>query len=262
MTTRINNVFSNLKAQNRAALVTFIMGGDPDLQSCSNLLAALPDAGADIIEIGIPFSDPMADGPTIQAAGLRALSAGVTLKHVLKLVADFREKNQKTPIILMGYYNPLYHYGVSDFCRDAKEAGIDGLILVDLPPEEEGEVLPDANRSGLSLIRLIAPTSTGERLAMLTRSASGFVYYISVAGITGAKSAAASSLKEAIASLRRHTNLPVAIGFGIKTAQQAKEAAQIGDAVVVGSALVEQFQQHGHKAAVDFVSSLAAAMKR
>ncbi|MDX2113553.1 MAG: tryptophan synthase subunit alpha [Alphaproteobacteria bacterium] len=262
MTQRIEKAFNTIKGENRAALVTFIMGGDPDETGCRALLDGLPDAGADIIEIGMPFSDPMADGPTIQAAGLRALASGATLAKILAMVADFRTKHPATPIILMGYYNPVYHYGAEKFCRDAKQAGADGLILVDLPPEEEAELLPFIHAEKLSLIRLIAPTSMGERLGRIVASASGFVYYISVAGITGAGSATKASLEAAVKQLRAHTALPIALGFGIKTTEQAKEAAQLADAVVVGSALVERFHEQGAKAALSFVNSLAAAMKR
>ncbi|MCE2926859.1 MAG: tryptophan synthase subunit alpha [Rickettsiales bacterium] len=262
MTTRINNVFSELKSQNRAALIPFIMGFDPDEKASRELLKALPDAGADIIEIGLPFSDPMADGPTIQAAGLRALNAGATARKILSMVEDLRKQNQTTPVILMGYFNPIYCYGCEAFCKDAAKAGVDGLIIVDLPPEEEAELTSSIVSNKLSLIRLVAPTSLDDRLEHLMHSATGFVYYISVAGITGAKSATKDSLSSAISNLRRHTKLPIAIGFGIKTAEQANEAAKLADAVVVGSALVERFHQDGHDSAIDFVRSLAAAMKR
>lgn len=258
MTNRIETIFAKLKGK-RAALIPFIMGYDPDAKTTAELLEALPDAGADLIEIGIPFSDPMADGPTIQAAGLRALSAGATVAKILELVKNFRKKNNETPIILMGYFNPIYRYGNEKFCRDAAAAGVDGLILVDLPPEEEGELTPHLGT--IKLIRLIAPTSTGERLKLLTKSASGFVYYISVAGITGAKSASADSLKAQVAAIRKATTLPVAVGFGIKTPTQVKEVSQIADAVVVGSALVDVLQKSGKEAAITFVKELAVALK-
>ena len=257
---RIETVFSTLKGK-RAALIPFIMGYDPDAKTSMALLEALPAAGADLIEIGMPFSDPMADGPVIQAAGLRALSAGASVSKILEMVRAFRKTNQDTPIILMGYFNPVYRYGNERFCKDAAAAGVDGIILVDLPPEEEGEIRAPLEASGLKLIRLIAPTSLEDRLPMLTQSASGFVYYISVAGITGAKSATAASLKNALHKIRTATTLPIAVGFGIKTPEQAKDVAQLADAVVVGSALVEVLQRSGRDAAVAFVSSLSAALK-
>jgi len=261
VTSRIETTFANLKGK-RAALIPFIMGYDPDAATTSALLEALPAAGADIIEIGMPFSDPMADGPTIQAAGLRALSAGATVAKILELVKTFRKKNDTTPIILMGYFNPVYRYGNEKFCKDATAAGVDGIILVDLPPEEENEMTPYLNASGLKLIRLIAPTSTGDRLKLLTKSASGFVYYISVAGITGAKSASADSLKAQVNEIRKNTSLPVAVGFGIRTAAQVKEVAQIADAVVVGSALVDVLHKSGKDAALNFVKELSAGLAR
>lgn len=259
MSQRIETTFANLKGK-RAALIPFIMGYDPDAKTSAQLLDALPAAGADLIEIGMPFSDPMADGPTIQAAGLRALDAGATVAGILELVKTFRKKNSDTPIILMGYFNPVYRYGCETFCRDAAAAGVDGLIIVDLPPEEEGELPPHLAASGLKLIRLIAPTSTGERLARLVKSASGFVYYISVAGITGAKSADMDSLKTRLGDIRASTSLPVAVGFGIKTPQQAQEVANIADAVVVGSALVDILHRSGKNAAIALVKEIAAKL--
>ncbi len=262
MTERLNSIFSHTKSQNRAALITFMMGYDPDEAASSALLAALPEAGADIIEIGMPFSDPMADGPVIEAAGLRALAAGASLAGILRMVAQFREKNAYTPIILMGYFNPVYRYGCETFCRDATKAGVDGLIIVDLPPEEESELTAPMRAHGLHFIRLIAPGSDEARLGKLCASAGGFVYYISVAGITGAKSATHASLSDNIARIRRHTQLPVAAGFGIKTPEQAKQAAQLADAVVVGSALVEKFHSSGQAAALAFVRELAQAVAK
>ncbi|MDX1975130.1 MAG: tryptophan synthase subunit alpha [Rickettsiales bacterium] len=262
---RIQNKFAALRSEKRAALIPFIMGYDPDLATSKALLEALPKAGADLIEIGIPFSDPMADGPVIQAAGLRALKAGATLKKILALVADFRTNNQETPIILMGYYNPIYRYGVNQFCKDASDAGVDGVIIVDVPPEEELEVKPCLEGSGLSLIRLIAPTSDDARLSRLMDSATGFVYYISITGITGAATANADELTEKLARIRQKTNLPVAVGFGIKTAEQVKQVAPLADAVVVGSALVSLIEQSGKnavKAASEFVAELARGTKR
>lgn len=267
MSQRIEATFAKTRAANRAVLVPFIMGYHPDAATTAALLEALPVAGADIIEIGIPFSDPMADGPVIEAAGHQALSQGATLAGILGLVHGFRKKNAEVPVILMGYYNPIYRYGVEKFCKDAADAGVDGVIIVDLPPEEDDEMRPDLQKSGLNLIRLIAPTSDDKRLPLLAKSASGFVYYISVTGITGAKSAENTSLKAQVDHLRGFTKLPVAVGFGIKTAQQVKDVAAFADAVVVGSALVDTIaKQSGKdacvKAASEFVSSLAKGLPR
>lgn len=239
MTFRIKKTFAKLRAEKRAALIPFIMGYDPDADTTAALLDALPGAGADLIEIGMPFSDPMADGPVIQAAGKRALAAGATVAGILELVRGFRKKHADTPIILMGYFNPVYRYGNEKFCKDAAAAGVDGIILVDLPPEEEQEIRPYLDSSGLKLIRLVAPTSGDDRLPLLAESASGFIYYISVTGITGAKTADAGALKSKIEHLRMFTKLPIAIGFGIKTAEQVKQVSAFSDAVVVGSALVD-----------------------
>ena len=271
MTSRIENTFEALKQKNRAALIPFIMGFDGGQQLSEELLDVLPAAGADIIEIGIPFSDPMADGPVIQAAGKRALDAGATLPGILELVRSFRKKHADTPIILMGYYNPIYRYGGEKFCTDAVAAGVDGLIIVDLPPEEENELRPYLTATGLKLIRLIAPTSAGEdhkgRLPMLSASAGGFVYYISITGITGAASADAGALKGQLDNLRSYTKLPIAVGFGIKTADQVAQMAQFADAVVVGSALVnviaaQKDSTSAVSAAKDFISSLAKGLQR
>jgi len=263
MSQRIEKTFEKLRAEKRAALIPFIMGYDPDVAACAAILAGLPAAGADIIEIGIPFSDPMADGPVIQAAGLRALKAGATLAGILKLVKEFRSKNTDTPIILMGYFNPIYRYGNEKFCKDATAAGVDGIILVDLPPEEEQEMRPYLDASGLKLIRLIAPTSGNDRLKLLCASASGFVYYISVTGITGAKAADTGTLKTKMAQLRQYTQLPIAVGFGIKTVEQVKQVAATSDAVVVGSALVDAIskQKDAAAAASRFVTDLAKCLK-
>lgn len=263
MSARIESTFSALKGK-RAALIPFIMAFDPERATTLAAMHELVAKGADILELGVPFSDPMADGPVIQAAGLRALEAGATLKGVLALVAEFRQKNTHTPLILMGYYNPMYRYGAEVFCADAAKSGIDGIILVDLPPEEEQELTPYLQKQGLKLIRLIAPTSLATRAKALCASASGFVYYISVAGITGAKSADAQELAAQMAQLRQHTHLPVAVGFGIKTAQQVKEVAKVADAVVVGSALVDAMHKAGKaaasKAAGEFIAPLSAAL--
>lgn len=259
MSDRIEKTFAALKGK-RAALIPFIMGYDPHMKASQAMLEALPEAGADIIEIGMPFSDPMADGPVIQAAGLRALAAGGNVTGVLAMVKSFRMRNNTTPIILMGYFNPIYRYGNEKFCKDAASAGVDGLIIVDLPPEEEGELTPHLQSSGLKLIRLIAPTSDDARMELLCKSASGFVYYISVAGITGAKSASSSELESRIGRLREHSGLPIAAGFGIKTTEQVRAAAKIADAVVVGSALVDIQNKSGQDAAINFVKTLAKAL--
>ena len=243
MTTRIDRRFADLRAEGRAALVTFLMAGDPDPQTSLQVIAALPAAGADVIEIGMPFTDPMADGPSIQAAGLRALKAGMTLKKVLQLVTDFRAKDDKTPIVLMGYYNPIYVYGVDRFLEDAKRAGVDGLIVVDLPPEEDSELCLPALKAGLNFIRLATPTTNDKRLPKVLTNTSGFVYYVSITGITGAATPDYSKVATAVKRIKAHTDLPIAVGFGVKNAQSAKEIAQSADGVVVGSALVEALKR-------------------
>lgn len=262
---RIENTFAKCRRENRAALIPFIMGYDPDAATSAALLDALPAAGADLIEIGIPFSDPMADGPVIQAAGKRALGAGATIAGILELVRGFRKTHTDTPIILMGYFNPVYRYGNEKFCKDAVAAGVDGIILVDLPPEEEQEMRPYLDATGLKLIRLIAPTSGRDRTALLCQSASGFVYYISITGITGAKAANNTDLKQQVDTIRQLTDLPIAVGFGIKTPEQAKQVAALADAVVVGSALVEVIAKAGNHAATkagDFVRGIRDALTR
>jgi tryptophan synthase alpha chain len=236
---RIFRRFAALREAGRAGLVTFLTAGDPDMATFEEILAGLPAAGADLMEIGMPFSDPMADGPAIQAGGLRALKAGTKLRHILAVVARFRERDRDTPIVLMGYYNPVFRYGGGAFARDAAAAGVDGLILVDLPPEEAGEFLPDAKAAGLDLIRLTTPTSDDHRLPTVLSGASGFTYHVAIAGVTGTRSAAVADVATAVARLRRHGDLPVAVGFGIRTPEQAAAIARIADAVVVGSALVE-----------------------
>lgn len=246
MSHRIDNTFQALKKEGSTALIPFIMAYDPNREASLALLHTLAEEGANLIEVGIPFSDPMADGPVIQAAGQRALSAGATLSGVLSLVAEFRKKHPSVPVILMGYYNPIYRFGAARFCKQAAESGVDGLILVDLPPEEESELTPHLSTNGIKLVRLIAPTSLGERLETLTASASGFMYYISITGITGAATASSSELERSVARIRSHTSLPVAVGFGIKTAAQAAAAAPYADAVVVGSALVERIAAAGN----------------
>jgi tryptophan synthase alpha chain len=238
MTSRIETRFAQCRAENRAALVTFIMAGDPDASVSLNILKALPKSGADIIEVGMPFSDPMADGPAIQAAGLRAMHAGMTLRGVLKQVEDFRRHDADTPIVLMGYYNPIYVYGVERFLVDAKAAGVDGLIVVDLPPEEDEELCLPALKAGLSFIRLATPTTDDKRLPAVLANTSGFVYYVSITGITGAAAPDVGKVGAAVARIKRHTGLPVAVGFGVRTAKQARAIAAGAEGVVVGSALV------------------------
>jgi tryptophan synthase alpha chain len=236
--TRIDARFAALKHEGRAGLVTFVTAGDPDHETSLAILKGLPQAGADLIELGMPFSDPMADGPAIQASSLRALKAGASVKRTLALVRAFRAGDQETPLVLMGYYNPIYAYGGAGFLADAKAAGVDGLIVVDLPPEEDEELCLPALKSGLSFIRLATPTTDDRRLPAVLANTSGFVYYVSITGITGTRAGEFAALKEAVMRLRRHTELPVAIGFGIRTPEQAADVARIADAVVVGSALV------------------------
>lgn len=238
MTTRIDTTFANLKTQKRAALVTFVIAGDPDYDTSLKIMQGLPKAGADIIEFGMPFTDPMADGPAIQAAGLRSLASGQTLKRTLKLVKAFRAGDTETPIVLMGYYNPIYVYGVDKFLVDAKKAGADGLIIVDLPPEEDDELCLPAMAAGMNFIRLATPTTDDARAPVVFKNTSGFVYYVSVLGITGTKAPDLKSVKANVNRLRKHTSLPIAVGFGVKTAEQARTIAKDADGVVVGSALV------------------------
>lgn len=242
--TRIERRFAELKSAGRAALVTFVTAGDPNYALSLDLVRQLPAAGADLIELGMPFTDPMADGPAIQASSLRALKNGMTLQKTLQLVRDFRAGDQKTPIILMGYYNPIYSCGVEKFLREARSAGIDGLIVVDLPPEEDEELCLPALKAGLNFIRLATPTTDDQRLPVVLRNTSGFVYYVSIAGITGTRSAANADVSAAVARLKRHTQLPVVVGFGIKTAEQAEAIAKAADGAVVGSALVSCIAQH------------------
>ncbi len=239
MTTRIDARFAELKRDNRAALGTYVMAGDPDLDTSLSIIKALPKAGSDLIELGIPFTDPMADGPSIQAAGLRALKAGTTLKKTLNLVRAFRTEDATTPIVLMGYYNPIYIYGVDKFLVDAKAVGVDGLIIVDLPPEEDEELCLPALRAGLNFIRLATPTTDDKRLPAVLANTSGFVYYVSITGITGAAAASADKVSGAVARIKRHTTLPVCVGFGIRTAENASAIAAKADGAVVGTAIVD-----------------------
>ena len=237
MTTRIDTRFAELAKQGRSAFVTYVMAGDPDPATSLDIVKALPRAGADIIELGIPFTDPMADGPSIQAAGLRALKGGMTLKKTLELVRGFRKDDNATPLVLMGYYNPIYIYGVEKFLADAKTAGVDGLILVDLPPEEDEELCIPALKAGLNFIRLATPTTDDKRLPAVLANTSGFVYYVSITGITGAAAADSTVVGDAVARIKRHTRLPVCVGFGIRTPQAARAIAEKANGAVVGTAL-------------------------
>ena len=239
MTTRIDRRFAALKDEGRAALVTFLMAGDPDYENALAIVKSLPAAGADLIELGMPFTDPMADGPAIQAAGLRALKAGQNMKRTLALVREFRRGDDATPIVLMGYYNPIYVYGVEQFLTDAKSAGVDGLIVVDLPPEEDTELCLPALKAGFNFIRLATPTTDDKRLPAVLANTSGFVYYVSVTGITGSAAPDTGKVAEAVKRIKRQTELPVCVGFGVRTAEQARAIAEGADGVVVGSALVD-----------------------
>jgi tryptophan synthase alpha chain len=236
--TRIDKTFAALKREGRAGLVTFITAGDPDYETSLALLQGLPAAGADVIELGMPFSDPMADGPAIQASSLRALKAGQTMKKTLSLVREFRKEDQTTPVVLMGYYNPIYVYAVDRFVRDASEAGADGLIIVDLPPEEDEELRPAAVAAGLNLIRLATPTTNAKRLPAVLANTSGFVYCVSIAGITGTAAPDITSVGAHVERIKAHTDLPIAIGFGVKSPEQVRDLAEVAEGVVVGSALV------------------------
>ena len=239
MTTRIEKRFADLKSAGKKAFVAFVTAGDPDAKTSLEIVKGLPGAGADVIELGMPFSDPMADGPAIQASGKRALDAGATMIKTLELVRGFRKGDTTTPIVLMGYYNPIYIYGVDRFLVDAKQAGVDGLIVVDLPPEEDEELCLPAMKAGVNFIRLATPTTDDKRLPAVLANTSGFVYYVSIAGITGSASAETKKVAVAVERVKRSTDLPVAIGFGIRTPQQAREMAGVADGAVVGSALVD-----------------------
>lgn len=261
---RIDARFAALKQEGRAALVAFVMCGDPDVETSLAIIKALPKAGADVIEIGMPFTDPMADGPAIQAAGLRALRSGASMKKTLQVVRGFRAGDAATPVVLMGYYNPIYIYGVDRFLADARAAGVDGLIVVDLPPEEDEELCLPALKAGVNFIRLATPTTDDRRLPAVLANTSGFVYYVSITGITGSASADAGKVAEAVARIKRHTHLPVCVGFGVKTPDQARAFAARAEGVVVGSALVEAVRAsldgegRATAATVDAVADLVA----
>lgn len=240
MTARMDKRFADLRAQNRPALVTYFMGGDPDFETSLGIMKALPEAGADVIELGMPFSDPMADGPAIQMAGQRALKGGQTLATTLDLAREFRKQDDETPIVLMGYYNPIYIYGVDKFLDDALAAGIDGLIVVDLPPEMDDELCIPAVQKDVNFIRLATPTTDEKRLPTVLKNTSGFVYYVSMNGITGSALPDPSTISGAVERIKSHTSLPVCVGFGVKTADHAKAIGAVADGVVVGSAIVNQ----------------------
>ncbi|MDF3159382.1 tryptophan synthase subunit alpha [Pseudomonas proteolytica] len=258
---RLQTRFAQLKEQNRAALVTFVTAGDPGYDTSLAILKGLPEAGADVIELGMPFTDPMADGPAIQLANIRALGAKQNLVKTLQMVREFRKDNSDTPLVLMGYFNPIHMYGVPRFIADAKEAGVDGLIVVDVPPEHNSELCDPAQAAGIDFIRLTTPTTDDARLPTVLNGSSGFVYYVSVAGVTGAGAATLEHVEEAVGRLRRHTDLPISIGFGIRTPQQAAAIARLADGVVVGSALIDHIANASNdQQAIDGVLSLCAAL--
>ncbi len=240
---RIQERFLELKDNGRSALITFITAGDPDQTSSSDILSGLPEAGADLVEIGMPFSDPMADGPSIQLSSQRALKNGITVSKTLQMVRDFRKLDSRTPVVLMGYYNPIYYFGAEKFLKDAKMAGVDGLIVVDLPPEEEHELCLPAIKVGLDFIYLTAPTTDDARLPIILKRASGFIYFVSILGITGTKSADLDDVRAHVLRIKSQTELPIGVGFGIRTPEQARKIAKIADAVIVGSALVDQIRE-------------------
>ena len=270
-TSRIKSTFDELKKDNKKGLITFITAGDPNFDLSLEILKKLPVSGADLLEIGMPFTDPMADGPSIQASYLRALKEGQTLNKTIKLIETFRKSNKKTPIVLMGYYNPIYKYGVKKFLLDIKEVGIDGLIIVDLPPEADEEVCIPSNKMGIDFIRLATPTSSIDRLPTIINNASGFLYYVSVLGITGSKTPEINSIKKNVEIIKSLSDIPVAVGFGIKTPLQAVSIAQTADAVVVGSAIIEKIyaahkKNHNDKISIveevsNFVKSLSNAIR-
>ena len=264
MTSRMEKRFADLKDAGRPALVTYLMGGDPDYETSLGIMKAMPSAGADVIELGMPFSDPMADGPAIQMAGRRALKGGQTLAKTLQLSRDFRKHDQATPIVLMGYYNPIYVYGVDRFIEDALEAGIDGLIVVDLPPEMDDELCIPALARGLNFIRLATPTTDDKRLPTVLKNTSGFVYYVSMNGITGSALPDPSRVASAVERIKGHTSLPVCVGFGVKTAEHARLIGAAADGVVVGTAIVNQIANTldaQDRATADTVQSVATMIR-
>ena len=268
---RIARRFAKLAAEGRGGLITFNTAGDPDYETSLAIIKGLPKSGADLIEIGMPFTDPMADGPAIQAAGLRALKGGARMTKTLAMVTEFRKVDADTPVVLMGYYNPIYSYGVERFLDDCKSAGVDGLIVVDLPPEEDGELCLPSLAAGVNFIRLATPTTDEKRLPVVLNNTSGFVYYVSIMGITGTRSASEDDVRRAVQRLKKHTKLPVAVGFGIRTPEQAGTVARVADAAVVGSALVDRIAANLDasgkakpglvKDVLDFVSGIAAGVR-
>lgn len=261
--TRIDDTFARLKAAGRKAFVSYTMAGDPDVETSLAVMKGLPGAGVDIIELGLPFTDPMADGPTIQLAGQRALEGGMTVDKTLQMVRDFRAGDDKTPIVMMGYYNPIYSRGVDRFLAEAKDAGIDGLIVVDLPPEEDDELCIPAQKAGLNFIRLATPTTDDKRLPKVLQNTSGFVYYVSITGITGAAAAQATDVAPEVARIKSQTDLPIIVGFGINTPEAAQSIASVADGCVVGSAIVKQIGEGKSVAEVlNFVSGLSAGAHR
>ncbi len=259
---RLTEAFERLREKGEKALVTFITAGDPDLETTARLIPELERSGADIIELGIPFSDPMADGPTIQAASERALKSGTTLAKVLRLVRDVRKKSS-IPIVLFGYYNPVFSYGLERFAADAARAGCDGVLIVDLPPEESEELKRELDRVGLDLVHLLTPTSDEQRMTLVARKASGFIYYVSVTGVTGARKKLAASIRDAVKRVRRHTSLPVGVGFGISTPEQARNVSRFADGVIVGSAIVDIIARNaGSKDLVGKVGRFVSGLKR
>ena len=269
---RIAERFAALREEGRAGLIAFITAGDPDAETSLAILKGLPEAGADLIELGMPFSDPMADGPAIQQASMRALKSGMTLHKVLDLLRAFRAHDKQTPVVLMGYYNPIYIYGNEKFLRDARDTGADGLIIVDLPPEEDAELCLPAISAGLNFIRLATPTTDENRLPKVLARTSGFLYYVAITGITGTRAADASAVEKAVARIRPHTGLPIAVGFGISSPEQAAQIAKFADAAVVGSALVRRIAERLHetgaakpglvKEVLDFARALAAGVRK
>jgi tryptophan synthase alpha chain len=256
--TRIDATFARLAEQNRKAFVAYVMAGDPDAATATEIVLGLPGAGVDVIELGLPFTDPMADGPTIQLAGQRALEGGMTLDGTLEIVRTLRERDDTTPVVLMGYYNPIYSRGVDAFLEQARAAGVDGLIIVDLPPEEDAELCLPAQAAGLNFIRLATPTTDAHRLPTVLQNTSGFLYYVSITGITGAGAASAEKVGPEVAAIKARTDLPVIVGFGIKTPEAARDVAAVADGCVVGSAIVERIGKGDAVADVlDYVRSLA-----
>ena len=268
--TRITRKFDQLKTSGKKAFIAFVTAGDPDFDTSLQILESLPTAGADIIEVGMPFSDPMADGPSIQASSLRALKANMTLEQTLQLVDQFRKTDNETPIVLMGYYNPIYRYGPDKFVHECAARGVDGLIVVDLPPEEDRELCDPALTAGLHWIRLVTPTTNDERIASVLKNVSGFVYYISVLGVTGTKEVVTEQVSVAVDRLRNYTDLPIAVGFGIKTPERAKAVSEVADGIVIGSAIVDLVQNNIDLAGTpepelltkvkDFVSDISTAI--